>query len=169
MRQLAKQITRHHSVLVLFYTMFFSLITACEHQSLELTPAKQLELTQATQFENSLEGLIKAIQKNNLPEVKRLTKVGISATESFTKYRLQQTPVHLASEHGCLDIIRYLISELKINPNITPKGQSKTPLHVAAWYGDKNVVAFLIQAGANPTAKAHSEINLFIQLSPEIA
>jgi hypothetical protein len=89
MKQLAKSITRHHSLLVVLHVMLFSLLSACESQS--LVPA------QATQFEDSLEGLIKAIRADNLPEVKRLTKAGISPTWPFGA-PVQQTAVHLVSE-----------------------------------------------------------------------
>jgi ankyrin repeat protein len=152
MKQLAKKIIRHYSVLVFFHAMLFSLLSSCDHQSLEPAQTTQLQLTQATQFEDSLEGLVQAIRANNLPEVKRLIKAGISLSWHLTRYHRESTALHLASEIGRLAIVQYFITELNLDPNIT-NIYSKTPLHLTIGYGHRDVFNFLIQAGANPRAQ----------------
>jgi cytohesin len=61
-----------------------------------------------------------------------------------------RTPLHLASENGCLQTVAAL---LKANANVNAKGfLDYTPLHVAVYYGQTDVVSILVDAGANVNA-----------------
>ena len=54
------------------------------------------------------------------------------------------TPIHLASLNGHLEVVRFFISELNCNPNITGR-HDETPLHSAASHGHLHIVKYLIE------------------------
>ena len=74
----------------------------------------------------------------NLPALKGLiTKQGLNPNEVKDSSGL--TPLHLACQHGHLDIVQYLIKDQDCNAETTtPKG--RTPLHIACKSGHLHIV-----------------------------
>ncbi|CAQ55444.1 ankyrin repeat domain protein [Wolbachia endosymbiont of Culex quinquefasciatus JHB] len=67
---------------------------------------------------------------------------------------LSETALHCAARKGCLDIIRFLILEEKVNINVIDRNAFKrTALHHAAGEGHLGIVRFLLEKGANPNIK----------------
>ncbi|WP_265017197.1 ankyrin repeat domain-containing protein [Wolbachia endosymbiont (group B) of Endotricha flammealis] len=67
---------------------------------------------------------------------------------------LSETALHYAAREGCLDTIRFLIVEEKVNINTIDKNAFKrTALHHAAGEGHLGIVRFLLEKGANPNIK----------------
>lgn len=62
-----------------------------------------------------------------------------------------QTPLHLASEHGHLEVVKFLFSK-RANLNY-PDDEGRTPLHVATTRGNVTIVRFLLSKGADKAAK----------------
>ena len=61
----------------------------------------------------------------------------------MTKDKLDQTPLHYASQYGHLNIAQYLINEQHCDP-MTKDDQGQTPLHYACQYGNLNIAQYLI-------------------------
>ncbi|MBD0392033.1 ankyrin repeat domain-containing protein [Wolbachia endosymbiont of Pentalonia nigronervosa] len=67
---------------------------------------------------------------------------------------LSKTALHYAARKGCLDIIRFLILEEKVNIDVLDKYAFKrTALHHAADGGYLENVKFLLENGANPNIR----------------
>lgn len=67
---------------------------------------------------------------------------------------LSETALHYAAREGCLDTIRFLIVEEKVNINAIDKNAFKrTALHHAAGEGHLGIVRFLLEKGANPNIR----------------
>lgn len=69
--------------------------------------------------------------------------------------------IFIAAQYGYVDILRYLIVDKKMKPNI--KGECKfTPLQIASMYGKFEAVEFLVEQGADIN-QANSE---WVQMTP---
>ncbi|MFT4314312.1 MAG: ankyrin repeat domain-containing protein [Wolbachia pipientis] len=67
---------------------------------------------------------------------------------------LSETALHCAARKGCLDIIRFLIEEEKVNINTLDRNAFKRiALHHAAGEGHLEVIKFLLEKGANPNIR----------------
>jgi ankyrin repeat protein len=62
------------------------------------------------------------------------------------------TALHMSSSNGFLDVVKYLIEELKVDINSRNKTNS-TPISWAALNGQKDVVKYLIEKGADVLIK----------------
>ena len=61
-----------------------------------------------------------------------------------------KTPLSLAAEHGCIEVVKYLVS---IGANVEAKDKyGKTPLLLASYYDHLDVIKYLISIGANKDA-----------------
>ena len=95
------------------------------------------------------EELLRASRNGDLSEVKRL-EVYVNPN-TFDNY--ETTPLHLASEYGHLDIVRYLVEERKCGTERYNE-RKLTPLHLAAREGRLDVVKCLIgEGGCNPMCR----------------
>ena len=56
----------------------------------------------------------------------------------------KDTPLHLAAGNGHLELVKFLVVELKCDPNATGY-EDWTPLHFAAFYCHFNVLKYLIE------------------------
>ena len=54
------------------------------------------------------------------------------------------TPLHLAARYGHLDAVKYLVEEVKCDPNCTDLNQ-RFPLHDACQNGHLNVIKYFIE------------------------
>ena len=64
------------------------------------------------------------------------------------------TPLHVASEFGSIEVVKYLISiKSNLNPETIPENQKLTPLHYATIGDFYEVVTLLIIAGAERNKK----------------
>ena len=93
--------------------------------------------------------LLRASRDGDLSEVKRLVEVQhVNPNTSFDGRNM--TPLHLASQYGHLDIVRYLVVERNCDTE-RENANSLTPLHLAAREGRLDVVKCLIgEADCNP-------------------
>ena len=64
----------------------------------------------------------------------------------------EQTPLHLASRHGRLRLVREILERDQFSVN-DEDYESQTPLHLACVHGHIKVVAALIEAKANIQAR----------------
>lgn len=77
------------------------------------------------------------------------------ALEAIPQAQLQDPAViHAATTGRHIDLVRWLIAEKGVDPNIRRADKSQqTPLHEAAWNGDLDTVQTLLALGADPTLK----------------
>ena len=62
--------------------------------------------------------------------------------------------LHIACQWGDVDIVRYLITDERCNPNVQSYTSKNTPLHIAAKYGqDDTIVQLLSYKECNPNAQ----------------
>jgi len=93
------------------------------------------------------EQLMRAIVDGDLITVKLLMEVWYVDPHSNT------TPLHLASEYGHLDVVRYLVEETNYDVECRDEDE-ETPLHVAAREGRLDIVQYLIgERGCDPMCK----------------
>ena len=65
--------------------------------------------------------------------------------------RIGKTPLHIASQHGYLDIALLLVS---MGCEIVPRYMlGQTPIHVASRWGSDRVVELLLDKGCDPQHK----------------
>lgn len=62
------------------------------------------------------------------------------------------TPLHLAAENSCLELVCFLI-EAGANKDAVTERHALTPLHLAADHGALQMVRYLVTAGAKRNAK----------------
>ena len=62
----------------------------------------------------------------------------------FVKMKTKFTPLHLASQNGHLDVVRYFTTVHHCNP-LVKNSYNATPLHLAALKGKLDVVKFFIE------------------------
>lgn len=94
-----------------------------------------------------------AIIRGDLNTVKEVVKSGYDVNKIIR--RTLNAPLHLASHHGKLDIVNFLISkgaDVNKKSRILEGSGEETPLHDAAHAGHPDIVERLIQAGANVNA-----------------
>ena len=89
------------------------------------------------------EQLQSAIKDGDLTEVKRLVEVEHVDPNLCTYGDKRATPLHLASDYGHLDIVRYLVEERNCDLECRTEYES-TPLHYAALEGRLDIVQYLI-------------------------
>lgn len=117
-------------------------------------PTKQDEETNQNPSQTLLTDLIlEAVQQENLDTLKQLldshyvSPVPQDATQIVS-------PLYVASEHGFLNIVKYLVDEQKVDLDFAnPKPKFRTALHAASENGHEEVLKFLLECGANPEIK----------------
>ncbi len=78
------------------------------------------------------------------------------------KYDTNTTALHLASQRGHLEIVKYLI-ERRSDMN-APDTFSQTPLHLAVKRKNLDIVKFLFEKGADLQARNRNGVNILIQI-----
>ena len=97
--------------------------------------------------------IFKACAKGQMESVKWLINKRKIKTDTNDAY--QNTPIHVASMYGHLDIVQYL-KDKSVTAYINAEGFNKlTPLHYACINGHLPIVKYLISQGANIEAKDH--------------
>lgn len=79
-----------------------------------------------------------------------LAKLIINYDSKLTDQLIKEA-TNLAVRYGQAEILRYLLDEKKVDPNV-PGFQGIPHLHLAAQAGNEKIVAMLIEKGANPYA-----------------
>jgi ankyrin repeat protein len=82
-----------------------------------------------------------------LEGLQQLIRNGANVNE---KDREKYTPLHLASRHGHIDIVRELI---RCGASVHERDMDGTPLHTASRYGHVDIVRELIKSGAHVNEK----------------
>ena len=101
-----------------------------------------------------LEGcLLKAAEQGDLGKVVRLVERGVSV---HTKTPVRAiTPLFIASNIGCADIVRLLLKH-GADPNCVEREEGMTPIYVASKEGHTEVVYELLCVGADPRVVSRS-------------
>ncbi|CAI2366918.1 unnamed protein product [Moneuplotes crassus] len=94
---------------------------------------------------NGENAIFYATASGNLEAVKELRKRGCHMQISKIT---GAHPAHLACKKGYLDIVKYFISDIGLNPNITKKGM--TMLMIASWKKHPEITKFLLENEADP-------------------
>jgi len=93
------------------------------------------------------EELLEAAERGNSNKVRELLKRGGLKANPNTRDKNGNTPLHLAAEHGFLDVARLLLEH---GADVNAIGKSGwTPLHVAAVNGRMAIVRLLLEHGAD--------------------
>ena len=92
------------------------------------------------------EDLIKAVERGDTIEVKRLLEAGADVN---AKNEFGSTPLHWACVYGRLEIARLLL-EHGANVNASQQ-RGGTPLDLACLYQETSIVRLFLEAGADPT------------------
>ena len=86
--------------------------------------------------------------KTNIPNKKGLLAQCIHLNEDG------DCLLHIACQWGDVDIVRYLITDERCNPNVQSSTSENTPLHIAAKYGqDDTIVKLLSYRECDPNAQ----------------
>lgn len=93
-----------------------------------------------------MKALFKAVQTNNLQDVKELISIGVDVNISHEVC----SPLYVAVEHGFLEMATILI-EANANVNAVSKYDGMRPLHAAALVGHSECVKLLVTHKANIT------------------
>jgi predicted LPLAT superfamily acyltransferase len=100
----------------------------------------------------------RAVENNNMAKARELLAQG--ANKDRTN-RYGETPLHVASFKGYMDIVRLLLEAGADIENITD--DDETPLYVASYGGQLEVVRLLLEAGADKDkADIHGRTPLFM-------
>lgn len=104
--------------------------------------------SQEEQIPDSAKDIFDWVKEGDLQRIRQLSRV--IAANSRDECGL--TLLHWAADRGHLDIVRYLISELKVDVNCLDNDR-QTPLHYAAACGYLDVCKFLVDSQAEVAAK----------------
>ena len=110
--------------------------------------ANTLKVSTSDEMEKLRSALYPAIvcaisAKGDMRSLVQLKKNGIDLCASDYDMR---TPLHIAVNHGHIDVVQYLLSE---GANVHAKDKNgETPLHLAIKNNAKEIVCILIKAGA---------------------
>ncbi|HSW45942.1 MAG TPA: ankyrin repeat domain-containing protein, partial [Phycisphaerae bacterium] len=108
-------------------------------------PATQPTTATAPAYEPLDNPLLEAARKGDLETVKKLV---LSGSPMLVNDLQGVTPVHWAALEGHLDVVRFLIDEMKMKPDERNR-EGVTPVHWAAFGGHRNVVDYLVSKGAD--------------------
>lgn len=98
------------------------------------------------------EFLLECARFNDLPALKNALNTSITnLNQNYQDFR-GNTALHMASANGHVDMVKFLINELKCDINIINNSGSSA-LSWAALNGQKEVVSILIKNGANVNTK----------------
>ncbi|WIA40349.1 hypothetical protein OEZ86_013715 [Tetradesmus obliquus] len=77
------------------------------------------------------------------------------------------TPLHIASQHGRVGVVRLLLQQPGIHHSLEAKTADARarPLHMAVTWGHTEVVRLLLEAGADATRRAGSDLNTPLHLA----
>ncbi|MEO8400850.1 MAG: ankyrin repeat domain-containing protein [Gammaproteobacteria bacterium] len=90
-----------------------------------------------------------ALQHEDLIAFNLIKRVVRSREEALTSNQQGLNILHMASYHGNLPLITWLITVLKIDINNPCKQRLQTPLHYAAEYGHDDVIEYLLKSKAD--------------------
>ncbi len=68
------------------------------------------------------------------------------------------TPLAVATEHGCIEVVRLLLQAPEIRVNQATEN-NVTPLSIAAHYGHKDIVRVLLRKGADPNLASNDAVS----------
>ena len=68
------------------------------------------------------------------------------------------TPLAVATEHGCIEVVRLLLQAPEIRVNQATEN-NVTPLYIAAHYGHKDIVRVLLRKGADPNLASDDAVS----------
>ncbi|KAL5702070.1 hypothetical protein ACHQM5_027333 [Ranunculus cassubicifolius] len=75
---------------------------------------------------------------------------GIAKTIANIKDSIGLSAIHMAALQGNLNIFKFLIGDLNLNPDVQETHRGKTPLHLAITQGYLRSAVYLVKMGANP-------------------
>ncbi|KAL8375859.1 hypothetical protein RB595_007132 [Gaeumannomyces hyphopodioides] len=92
--------------------------------------------------------LVQAARKGSVDTVKFLCKAGVDPN---AKDAVGQTALHKACIASNLELVRYFLEDLKLDPEVREQSE-RTPLYFAAEKGDLDIVNCLLKNNADPNA-----------------
>ena len=104
-------------------------------------------LTQSNLLKSNLENaadlqMFGLVETGNLEEVKAAFSARVNKS---TPIGLNgETPLHLASISGHLEVVKYLVMEQRMNPNAADR-EKRTPVHFAAHEGHTDILSFYLE------------------------
>jgi hypothetical protein len=81
-------------------------------------------------------------------------KLIAAGTNLHERDDLGSSVLHEAAAYGCLEIMKWLLENSDIDPNLQ-NSEGETPLHYAALYGHLGIVRLLLKFGADPNIQNH--------------
>lgn len=114
-----------------------------------------LEVLDTSEAAIASENFRESAMHGSLGLMRRYAKQGdVHALENYSG----RNALHKAAFWGHIEAVRYLVSELKIDPNVQDK-MGDTALHDAARFGHEEVVEILLQAGTDTSLKNSAGMN----------
>ncbi|XP_026431166.1 serine/threonine-protein phosphatase 6 regulatory ankyrin repeat subunit B-like [Papaver somniferum] len=117
-----------------------------------MNPRQRTQLLSAA-YDGKLEQL-----KRFASELDEVTGDGISTILGNTKDGNGRRAIHHAASGGKLDVLKYLIEEIKLDVDVKD-GRGETPLSWAAIEGCVAAVEYLLQMGVNPEIRNERNMN----------
>lgn len=92
---------------------------------------KPAEYDQQGQFTEIMSTVWDYAREGNIRKLKQCIDLGRFEADQQTQW-LRNTPLHLAVSNLKLEVIKVLVNEYGLNPNVTFNAMQKTPLHIAS-------------------------------------
>ena len=112
---------------------------------LELAKLENCDIFAKCERENDNTALHQAARFNNVELMKYLIKRGLNLKEVN---KTGQTPLHVASFYGSMDVVEYLIEDEKVDVNEINQMDKNLPIHYAVMEQKYRVIKYLIDKDA---------------------